>query len=381
MAGSYLGHGAKYWADRYFEQKTQTRLPDDSADLSWREKYLALEKECSHYQATLSEMRVEIEYLRHQQSTNITVDPELQRKVEKWQLGYTHLTAALKEKEKQCSALSAEKQRLDHTLHTVLNERVLYQGKTAEQWAELYFSEQLTAQKNQAALRDKNVELSTALADYHKFNEVDGHDAIYWHHEYKSLQDKSVSKKFSWFLNSSGRVSDAAFFLILLFVVSSMMLLSVFSGNAFPNRSSWHTSSSVSSVNVPTPEVTPKSGILTQHFSKRDERSPLMLTAPDDRSYYLCLCKNNRIISSYYIRPGEMFSVHVPVGSYSIYYAYSSATATWLGEQYLWGTHTVYYKFLDNFAFYADRGQNINFTRIDSYHVRPVLKTAWAELH
>lgn len=63
MSSSYLGHGAKYWADRYFEQHTQTRLPDDPADLSWREKYLALEKECEHYQATLSEMRVEKEVI------------------------------------------------------------------------------------------------------------------------------------------------------------------------------------------------------------------------------------------------------------------------------------------------------------------------------
>lgn len=80
MSSSYLGHGAKYWADRYFEQHTQTRLPDDPADLSWREKYLALEKECEHYQATLSEMRVEIEYLRSQQPTSIVADPELQQK-------------------------------------------------------------------------------------------------------------------------------------------------------------------------------------------------------------------------------------------------------------------------------------------------------------
>lgn len=378
MAGSYLGHGAKYWADRYFEQKAQAQPPDDSADLSWQKKYLTLEKECSHYQATLSEMRVEIEYLRNQK---IPTDAELRSEAMQWKNSYWKLYDTLQKKEKQCDTLSTEKQRLDHTLHTVFNEKVLYQGKTAEQWAELYFSEQLAAQKAQAALRDKNVELSTALADYRKFNEVDGHDAIYWHHEYKLLQDKSVSKKSSWFLNSSARVSDVAFFLILLFVVFSMLLLSVFSGNAFPNRSSWHTSSSVSSANTPTPEATPKSGVLTQHFSKHDERSPLMLSAPDDRSYYLCLCKNNRIISSYYIRPGEMFSVHVPVGSYSIYYAYSSATATWLGEQYLWGTHTVYYKFLDSFDFYANRGQNINFTRIDSYHVQPILKTAWEGLH
>ncbi len=45
-------------------------------------KYLALEKECEHYQATLSEMRVEIEYLRSQQPTSIVADPDLQRKAE-----------------------------------------------------------------------------------------------------------------------------------------------------------------------------------------------------------------------------------------------------------------------------------------------------------
>lgn len=55
-SSSYLGHGAKYWADKYYELQTQTRLPDDPADLSWREKYLALEKECAHYQATLSDL-------------------------------------------------------------------------------------------------------------------------------------------------------------------------------------------------------------------------------------------------------------------------------------------------------------------------------------
>lgn len=157
MSSSYLGHGAKYWADRYFEQHTQTRLPDDPADLSWREKYLALEKECEHYQATLSEMRVEIEYLRSQQPTSIVADPDLQRKAEKWKLGYTRLAAALKEKEKQYDALSAEKQRLE--CH--LQERELYRGKTAEQWAELYFSEQRNYQKATSDLQESDSEIQT----------------------------------------------------------------------------------------------------------------------------------------------------------------------------------------------------------------------------
>lgn len=168
MSSSYLGHGAKYWADRYFEQHTQTRLPDDPADLSWREKYLALEKECEHYQATLSEMRVEIEYLRSQQPTSIVADPDLQRKAEKWKLGYTRLAAALKEKEKQYDALSAEKQRLE--CH--LQERELYRGKTAEQWAELYFSEQRNYQKATSDLQESDSEIQTlnsTIANYHKF--------------------------------------------------------------------------------------------------------------------------------------------------------------------------------------------------------------------
>lgn len=114
MSSSYLGHGAKYWADRYFEQHTQTRLPDDPADLSWREKYLALEKECEHYQATLSEMRVEIEYLRSQQPTSIVADPDLQRKAENgnsvihvWQLRSKKKRNSMMHCLQKSSALSA----------------------------------------------------------------------------------------------------------------------------------------------------------------------------------------------------------------------------------------------------------------------------------
>lgn len=131
MSSSYLGHGAKYWAD-----------------------------------------------------------PELQRKAEKWKLGYTRLAAALKEKEKQYDALSAEKQRLE--CH--LQERELYRGKTAEQWAELYFSEQRNYQKATSDLQESDSEIQTlnsTIANYHKFNEVDGHDATYWHHRYTSSQKEA----------------------------------------------------------------------------------------------------------------------------------------------------------------------------------------------
>lgn len=63
-SSSYLGHGAKYWADRYFELQTQTRMPDDSSSIEWREKYLGLEKSCSLYQSKIADLRTEVEYLR-----------------------------------------------------------------------------------------------------------------------------------------------------------------------------------------------------------------------------------------------------------------------------------------------------------------------------
>lgn len=43
-SSSYLGHGAKYWAEKYFGQQTQTRIPDNSSAIEWRDKYLSLEK-------------------------------------------------------------------------------------------------------------------------------------------------------------------------------------------------------------------------------------------------------------------------------------------------------------------------------------------------
>ena len=71
-SSSYLGHGAKYWADRYFELQTQTRMPDDSSSIEWREKCLNLEKSCSLYQAKIADLRTEVEYLRTKASSEST---------------------------------------------------------------------------------------------------------------------------------------------------------------------------------------------------------------------------------------------------------------------------------------------------------------------
>ena len=75
MAGSYLGHGAKYWADRYFESQTQTQMPDDYSAIEWRDKYLSLEKNCALYQSTIADLRTEVADLR--QKAPSEPEPEL----------------------------------------------------------------------------------------------------------------------------------------------------------------------------------------------------------------------------------------------------------------------------------------------------------------
>ena len=214
MSSSYLGHGAKYWADRYFEQHTQTRLPDDPADLSWREKYLALEKECEHYQATLSEMRVEIEYLRSQQPTSIVADPDLQRKAEKWKLGYLRLSNTLKEKESQCDALSSEAAQLRLQLQkqspVVSNS---YKDHTAEWWYNAYRS----ACQEQEKLRSQLRPLAISLQACKESSEIAGHDAVYWCGQTQNLQ-KAISKK----------ESQTFVALILSFIVAAIIAILTF---------------------------------------------------------------------------------------------------------------------------------------------------------
>lgn len=364
MSSSYLGHGAKYWADRYFEQHTQTRLPDDPADLSWREKYLALEKECEHYQATLSEMRVEIEYLRSQQPTSIVADPDLQRKAEKWKLGYTRLAAALKEKEKQYDALSAEKQRLERHLQ----ERELYRGKTAEQWAELYFSEQRNYQKATSDLQESDSEIQTlnsAIANYHKFNEVDGHDATYWHHRYATSQKEAFK----------ANVFSA---LVIFFIAFSFG--AVFGNHVGGSENlspSFQTASSSISLS---PQVQPQTSIV---YSSSNESNtiPLTVTASKNNSYYFCLCQGSKIVKSYYVRAGETLTTVVPPGGYSIYFAYGSSTSTWFGTQNLWGTHTSFYHFTITFPFREPCGQVFNFSVSNSFSVESISKDEWSALN
>ena len=373
MAGSYLGHGAKYWADRYFECQNQTRLSDDSSDFSWREKYIALEKECSSYQATLADMRTEIEYLRSQRAETFDPDPELQRKAEKWRLGYLRLYSTLKEKEIQCDAPSAEKQNAECQLQAALQEKDLYRGKTAEQWAELYFSEQYNAEKINSALQTKDSEiqtLKTAVNNCQKSNEIDGHDAIYWHHKYISLKDGSFNRRLFF-------VSVIAFLAFSLGMYSAGVV-----EHSSDNKGASSQSVAVSYSESLSPKVQPQTGILYSSSSETNS-VPFKVIASSKVNYYILLCQGNKIIKSYYIRAGEILSVKVPSGGYTIYFAYAPSTSTWFGTESLWGTHTSYYRFSKTFPFSEGYtyGQLFDLSGPNSYDVETLSKADWDNLY
>lgn len=373
MAGSYLGHGAKYWADRYFESQAQTRLPDDPADLSWRDKYLALEKECSSYQATLADMRAEIEYLRNQKISAPSPDPALQYSAEHWKASYWRLYRTFREKENQLDALSAEKQHIKNQLQTTLNENSLYQGKTAEQWAELYFSEQRHTQSllDVSKKKDSDIQaLNVAITGYKKFSEVEGHDAIYWHHKFLSLQKDSFSRR-----------------MFLMFVV---FFFSFAAGITFrttftrPYVSSSSSSSQSSSVRYSaslTPTIEPQTGIFYSSTSETNDVS-FQVVGGSNVKYYLCLCQGKKIIKSYYIRAGETLSAMVPSGGYTIYFASAPSTASWFGVENLWGTHTSYYQLPNSFSF-SDASSFrpfFDFSSLASYDFKSLSESDWQSL-
>lgn len=368
-SSSYLGHGAKYWADKYYELQNQTRLPDDPADLSWREKYISLEKECVHYQTTLSEMRVEIEDLRSKSAPYV---PASDYETEKWRNAYWKLCETLKKKEAQCDALSIENLRISRSLQSLPKGNVTYRGKTAEQWAELYLSEQHTRQEATATLEKKSSEiqsLNSIIADYQKANDIEGHDAMYWHHKFTSLNKNVFSHR-----------------LLLVFIIFFFSFSSgVVWGHSIVEERPLSSRNSSSIVPASTDNLgRPKTG-LVNGISNQEELAPFMVKAPIDRCYYLRLCQGNQVIASYFIRPGEMLSVHVPLGSYTIYYAFSSQSVPWISEKELWGSHTVYYKFRDNFDFCRDgdtyQGRNIDFTNLNNYKVKSMLKSDWLDFN
>ena len=196
-SSSYLGHGAKYWANLYFELQTQTRMPDDSSAIEWREKYLGLEKSCALYQSKIADLRTEVEDLRQKTPP----EPELYEghNAEYWFNEYQNAKNEILRKEKVLQGslqknwdlISQIKNQSDSsyeghsakywydqfqaekTNHTVVRP-VLYQNHDAEYWYNL-------GQSNRASdlvlinKLEKDVDTLTANSF------LGGHDIEYWH--------------------------------------------------------------------------------------------------------------------------------------------------------------------------------------------------------
>ncbi len=196
-SSSYLGHGTKYWADRYFELQTQTRMPDDSSAIEWREKYLSLEKSCALYQSKIADLRTEAEDL-HQKSTS-DIDLFDGRGAEYWHGEYVKAENEIIRKEKVIKS-SLEKNwelitqiqkqpdpnyeghsakywydqfQAEKTNHTVIRP-ILYQNHDAEYW---YNYNQNNRVSDLVLINKLEKDIDTLTAN----SFLGGHDIEYWH--------------------------------------------------------------------------------------------------------------------------------------------------------------------------------------------------------
>lgn len=153
-SSSYLGHGAKYWAEKYFEQQTQTHMSDDSSAIEWRDKYLSLEKSCSLYQAKIADLRTEVADLREKKT----------RKSEISSAAYWHVIDQLREKSDKYDDAVAQLEDLNKSL-----DAASYQGHNVVYWYNC-------AQNN----RIEVTALKSALQEAQAVSVFNGHDAKYW---------------------------------------------------------------------------------------------------------------------------------------------------------------------------------------------------------
>lgn len=165
-SSSYLGHGAKYWAEKYFEQQTQTRMPDDSSAIEWRDKYLSLEKSCSLYQAKIADLRTEVADLREKAQCKSSPEIFQGQTAEYWYTAYKNSEIAY-------SKLSFEK--LENRLSE--DTPLRYKGSTAKEWASAYDS----ANAQIAILQKELLSSKSHIAAMNETCEIHGHDALYWY--------------------------------------------------------------------------------------------------------------------------------------------------------------------------------------------------------
>lgn len=203
-SSSYLGHGAKYWAEKYFEQQTQTRIPDNSSAIEWRDKYLSLEKSCSLYQSTIADLRTEVADLREKAQCESKPEIFQGQTAEYWYNAYKNSEVAY-------SKLSFKK--LESRLQEDTPTR--YKGSTAKEWANICDN----ANAQIASLQKELLSSKTHIAAMNDTYEVHGHDALYWYGNASDCQEALNFEK-----RQKKQIILLAIFLIIGIFFSGLLL-------------------------------------------------------------------------------------------------------------------------------------------------------------
>ena len=203
-SSSYLGHGAKYWAEKYFEQQMQTRIPDNSSAIEWRDKYLSLEKSCSLYQSTIADLRTEVADLREKAQCESKPEIFQGQTAEYWYNAYKNSEVAY-------SKLSFKK--LESRLQEDTPTR--YKGSTAKEWANICDN----ANSQIASLQKELLSSKTHIAAMNDTYEIHGHDALYWYGNASDCQEALNLEK-----RQKKQIILLAIFLIIGIFFSGLLL-------------------------------------------------------------------------------------------------------------------------------------------------------------
>lgn len=225
-SSSYLGHGAKYWADRYFELQTQTRLPDDYSAIEWRDKYLNLEKSFSLYQSQIADLRTEVANLR--EKSFLKAEPDLYKghtaeywfsETQKIYKFYNQILNELEQKNGKYDDLLDQLNSLENQIAAAT-----YEGHDIVYWYNC-------AERNRIDVDS----IRPALKRLNDASILDGHDIDYWHqlalthaHDISILKEENDSfHKRSY---TSHKKKNFNFHFRSILIVSSLLLSSFFLG-------------------------------------------------------------------------------------------------------------------------------------------------------
>ena len=141
------------------------------------------------------------------------------------------------------------------------------------------------------------------------------------------------------------------------------------SSQAASSSSSYSSSKPSSKASVPASSKAPAliarskpSTGLQRAYDNTQAAAPFEVEANDTDDFYLVLRKNGTAQRCYYIQHGETLSVHVPLGTYELYYACAPSYAAWYGTTDLWGSYTSFYKSSDSWDFALEDGYYTGYT-------------------